>query len=112
MGFSVRKRTKGKGLWLNGSVSSRGPHASVSTKFGKDLTLNNSGRGSRVTVNFGGGLRWIKSSSTRRVKDVNTDVGVETPREWAEIKTHVYKRIAFFAILFLVFFLISWMVNT
>lgn len=110
MGFSVRKRTKGKDAWLNGSLSRRGAHASVSTKYGKDITLNNSGRGTRVTVNFGGGLRWIKSSSTRRKKDEHGET--QSPREWSEIKGHVYRRIAFYTIAFLIFFLISWIVNT
>ena len=58
MGFSVRRRTKGKSSWFNFSASkTRGVHASYSQSFG-NLTLNFSKRGRRATYNFGNGIRY------------------------------------------------------
>ena len=57
MGFQVRRRTKGKTGWLNFSYSKkRGVGASVSVKFGKNVTLNSRGR---LTINFGSGVRYV-----------------------------------------------------
>ena len=116
MGFSIRKRTKGKDGWVNGSLSSRGPHASVSTKFGKEVTLNTSGRGSRFTINFGNGLRYIKSSSRRRLKERETSYKeIHHPsmsdQEWAEYKSYVLKRVYFWGGLFLLFVFYSWVTH-
>lgn len=105
MGFSVRKRTKGKDYWVNGSVSSRGVHTSVSTKFGKDITLN-SGRKSRVTINFGNGLRFIKSSSTRKSKIQENS---QERQNWEDVKSHVIKRVLFFSTIISLFILFSWL---
>ena len=66
MGFSVRKRTKGKGSWLNLSYSKKGLHASHSMKFG-ELTIN-MGRKIRSTINFGNGMRYIKTHSSKPTK--------------------------------------------
>lgn len=70
MGFSIRKKTKGKNSWLNLSGSSRGLHSSQSVKLGKNTTLNFSKSGSRITYNFGNGIRW--TSSTSKKKSTNT----------------------------------------
>ena len=55
MGFRYRGRTKGKGMWINYSASSRGPGASVSMKLGP-LTLNSRGRS---TLNLGNGITYV-----------------------------------------------------
>lgn len=66
MGFQWRKRTKGKKAWLNFSASkSRGVGASASIKFGNMTANVGSGGRRRVTVNFGNGLKYVK---TRAVK--------------------------------------------
>lgn len=64
MGLQVRKRTKGKSSWWNGSYSSKGVGASGSVKLGKNVTWNtgdiiNGKTKQRVTVNFGNGYRWV-----------------------------------------------------
>lgn len=67
MGFSIRKRTKGKSSWLNLSASkNRGLHSSYSLKLGKNTTLNFSKNGNRVTHNFGYGVRWTSSLSKKK----------------------------------------------
>lgn len=66
MGFSIRKRTRGKTSWFNFSASeNKGVHASYTQKLGS-LTLNISKRGNRATFNFGHGLRWTSSSSSKK----------------------------------------------
>lgn len=66
MGFSIRKRTKGKSSWLNLSASKRkGVNASYSQKLG-NLTLNFSKNGQRATYNFGNGIKWTSSSSSKK----------------------------------------------
>jgi hypothetical protein len=114
MGFSVRKRTKGKDGWVNGSLSSRGAHASVSTKLGKDVTLNTSGRGTRLTINLGNGLRYTKSSSRRKQKQQTQDQEVHQPmtdEQWSEYKSYIRKRVYFWGGLFLLFVLYSWLTH-
>lgn len=65
MGLQVRKRTKGKDGWLNGSYSKRGPRASASVKAASNVTYNTGnllggkGHPSRLTVNLGNGVRWV-----------------------------------------------------
>jgi len=103
MGFSLRKRTKGKDSWLNGSLSRKGAHASASTKFGKDVTYNKSGRGSRVTINLGNGLRYIKSSSRRKTKETE-----ETPYTWREIARYIITRVLFFGGIYLLGVALAW----
>lgn len=74
MGLQVRKRTKGKNGWWNGSYSNKGVGASGSVKVGSNVTYNtgdliNGKTPSRLTVNFGNGIRWVsygKKKSTRR----------------------------------------------
>ena len=57
MGFSFRKRTRGKKSWLNFSGSSRGLRSSISFKLG-NATINLSKHGRRGTINFGNGIRY------------------------------------------------------
>jgi hypothetical protein len=71
MGFQVRKRTKGKSGWLNGSYSSKGVGASGSVKLGKNVTLNtgdvvNGKTPSRLTINFGNGFRYVAYGKRKR----------------------------------------------
>jgi hypothetical protein len=74
MGLQVRKRTKGKDGWLNGSYSKRGPKASVSVKPASNVTYNSGnilggkGHPSRLTANLGNGIRWVSYGSTKRGK--------------------------------------------
>lgn len=77
MGFSVRKRTKGKNSWLNLSASKKnGINVSYTQKVG-DLTLNFSKKPRRTTYNFGNGVRWTSSNSapkkTPRSKPIAVD---------------------------------------
>jgi hypothetical protein len=65
MGFQIKKRTKGSKSWLNGSLSSKGVGVSGSVKLGKNITWNtgdltgNKKTKSRVTLNLGGGLKYV-----------------------------------------------------
>lgn len=68
MGFSVRKRTKGKDSWLNFSFSKRGLNASHTMRFGN--TTINFGKKTRTTVNLGDGMRYVKTSGTTKKKSV------------------------------------------
>ena len=66
MAFQLRKRTKGKKSWLNFTASeNRGFNASASVKLTDAITLNVGKDRNRVTINFGNGLRWVKSHSTK-----------------------------------------------
>lgn len=68
MGLQIRKRTKGKGGWLNFSYSKKkGIGASLSVKVGKNITYNTRGR---TTVNLGNGVRYV---SYRKKKKETTD---------------------------------------
>lgn len=70
MGFQFRKRTKGKQGWLNFSGSKKnGLGASLSLKFGKNVTYNSRGR---VTVNFGNGLRYVAYKKKKRAPKEQT----------------------------------------
>lgn len=70
MGFQFRKRTKGKSGWLNFSGSRKnGLGASVSLKFGKNVTYNSRGR---VTINFGNGFRYVAYKKKKRSSKVNS----------------------------------------
>ena len=78
MGFSIRKKTKGKSSWLNLSASkTRGLHSSYSLKLGKNTTLNFSKHGNRVTHNFGNGVRWT-SYSKKEKKSISTSKSKNT----------------------------------
>lgn len=66
MGFSVRKRTKGKDSWLNFSFSKKGLHASHTMRFGN--TTLNFGKNTRTTVNLGNGMRYIKTHTKPKDK--------------------------------------------
>lgn len=78
MGLQVRKRTKGKDGWVNGSYSKRGAHASVSVKPASNITYNTGSllggkykRPSRLTVDLGNGVRWVSYGSTKKSKGKN-----------------------------------------
>ena len=74
MGLQVRKRTKGKDGWINGSYSSKGIGVSGSVKAGKNVTYNtgdlssNRKTPSRLTVNLGNGIKWVSYGSTKKTK--------------------------------------------
>lgn len=70
MGLSWRKRTKGKNLWVNLFASkNNGAGASLSLKIGNaTANLGPNGR-KRLTINFGNGIRYIKTSTaSKKVK--------------------------------------------
>lgn len=63
MGIQVRKRTKGKSSWWNGSYSKKGAGVSGSVKVG-NVTFNtgdllNGKTSSRTTVDLGNGIRYV-----------------------------------------------------
>lgn len=74
MGLQVRKRTKGKDGWLNGSYSQRGARASVSVKPASNVTYNSGnilggkGHPSRLTINLGNGIKWVSYGKSRKTK--------------------------------------------
>jgi len=105
MGFTVRKRTKGKDQWINGSLSGRGSHVSVSTKFGKNVTVNTSSRGTRYTINLGNGIRYTGSSSSSRRKTKEPE---SINQEQSEVKPFNYRRFYFWVGLILLFFFICY----
>lgn len=86
MGFSIRKRTKGKGSWLNYSYSKRGFHASHTVKMG-DLTLN-FGKKVRTTVNMGDGMRYVK---TRNADKPTKSRPAKQSRNYTNVKSVVRK---------------------
>lgn len=64
MGLQVRKRTKGKNSWWNGSYSKKGAGASGSVKLSDNVTWNtgdlvNGKTNKRLTINFGNGYRYV-----------------------------------------------------
>lgn len=79
MGIQVRKRTKGKSGWWNGSYSSKGVGVSGSVKAGKNVTYNtgdlsgNKKTPSRLTVNLGNGVKWVSYGSTKKAKYSNNE---------------------------------------
>lgn len=77
MGFQVRKRTKGKSGWWNGSYSRKGVGASGSVKVGDNVTWNtgdliNGKTNQRVTVNLGNGMRWVWYGKKKTTKKQTT----------------------------------------
>ena len=71
MGLQVRKRTKGKTGWVNGSYSSRGAGASGSVKISKNVTYNtgdilNDKTKPRITFNLGNGVRYVKYAKSSK----------------------------------------------
>ena len=86
MGFQFRKRTKGKQGWLNFSGSKKnGLGASLSLKFGKNVTYNSRGR---VTINFGNGLRYVAYKKKKRQPKTNT-----TPK--TSSRSYTYKAVEY-----------------
>lgn len=80
MGFQLRGRTKGKNAWFNWSASNgNGLRGSVSAKVSKNVTLNASSRGTRVTINLGNGLKWV--SSSKKPRAAKTDRVAISPRQ-------------------------------
>lgn len=88
MGLQVRRRTKGKTSWQNFSYSKKGgARTSTSVKSGQ-ITYNTGNllgkRKSRVTVNLGGGARYVwspKSKDTSRSS--GADEGESLGYVWA-----------------------------
>lgn len=80
MGLQVRKRTKGKDGWWNGSYSNKGAGVSGSVKVASNVTYNtgdllNGKTGSRLTINLGNGIRYVsygKKRSTSNKKPTQT----------------------------------------
>ena len=62
MGFQFRRRTRGKKGWLNFS----GSGVSASVKLTPNITMNLGSRGTRTTVNFGGGFRYVTTKSRKK----------------------------------------------
>ncbi len=112
MGFSLRKRTKGKTSWLNGSIFRRGRHASLTSRLSKAVTLNTSGRGIRGTINFGNGLRYIATRSIRRQNEEATPEYVPmTDEQYSYYKSYVAKRVIIFVVVLAALFLYSWLTH-
>lgn len=95
MGLQVRKRTKGKKSWWNGSYSRKGAGASGSVKLSDNVTWNtgdllNSKTKQRVTVNMGNGVRWVwydkKKKPTKRRSTTSDDYTPST-KPWNESDT-------------------------
>lgn len=103
MGFSVRGRTKGKSSWFNYSASKRGLHGSYSQKLGKDLTLNFSKRGNRVTYNFGNGIRWTATGKKTKTKTQATSNPTYAWEDWS-FPTWVITFITFIIICVVIYF--------
>lgn len=78
MGFRFRKRTGGKGAWVNWFGSGNGLGASVSIKVGNSTMNVGNGR-RRVTVNLGNGISWVKQRSTKN--KVNKDKPYKSPNK-------------------------------
>lgn len=102
MGFSIRKRTRGKTSWVNFSASEKkGVHTSYSQKIG-NLTLNISKRGKRVTFNFGNGVRWTSNSSstksTPQTKTINQPTALKQIAKKPTVVTPLSKREAWILI--------------
>jgi hypothetical protein len=73
MGLQVRKRTKGKSGWLNGSYSRKGVGASGSIKPSENITYNtgdliNGKIPSRLTINLGNGIRYVSYGKSKSKK--------------------------------------------
>ena len=62
MGFQFRRRTRGKKGWLNFS----GSGVSASVKLTPNITMNLGSKGTRTTVNFGGGFRYVTTKSRKK----------------------------------------------
>ena len=77
MGFQVRRRTKGKKGWLNFS----GSGVSASVKLTPNITMNLGSRGTRTTVNLGGGMRYVSTNSKKKkATPKKTTAKAKTPR--------------------------------
>jgi len=73
MGLQVRKRTKGKNGWWNGSYSSKGAGVSGSAKVSKNVTYNtgdilNGKTKPRLTINLGNGVRYVHYAKGKQGK--------------------------------------------
>jgi hypothetical protein len=80
MGFSIRKRTKGKGTHTNFSLSSKGAHVSQSFKIGGFAINLSPDRKTMASYNFGNGIRYhFKSDSvakTPKVKKTKESISI------------------------------------
>ena len=85
MGFSIRKRTKGKGSWLNLSYSKNGLNASHTMRFG-NVTVN-MGKKLRTTVNFGNGVRYVTSSGSDKNKNASNYIPYDDVAAFANGKS-------------------------
>ena len=104
MGLQVRRRTKGKNSWQNFSYSKKGGvRTSTSIQSGQ-VTYNTGNllgkRKSRVTVNLGGGARYVWNSKSK--DDAGSDSG------GGESLGLVWAVIIMFAFLALIAFLINY----
>jgi hypothetical protein len=77
MGLQVRKRTKGKNGWWNGSYSKRGVGASGTVKVSSNVTYNTGDllgnkNSSRLTINFGNGIRYVSYGKRESTKKTTT----------------------------------------
>ena len=87
MGLQVRRRTKGKTSWQNFSYSKKGgARTSTSIKSGQ-VTYNTGNllgkRKSRVTVNLGGGARYVWNSKSKDASSRSADEGESLGYVWA-----------------------------
>lgn len=93
MGIQVRKRTKGKNSWWNGSYSKKGVGVSGSIKVAENVTWNtgdliNGKTNQRVTIDMGNGVKWVwydKKKKTKKQTQSYSDPTVSTP--WTESDT-------------------------
>lgn len=89
MGLQVRRRTKGKTSWQNFSYSKKGgARTSTSVKSGQ-VTYNTGNllgkRKSRVTVNLGGGARYVWNSKSKPESSSSSDEGESLGLIWAVV---------------------------
>lgn len=90
MGLQIRKRTKGKNGWLNFSASKKnGLGASMSIKFGKNITYNTRGR---TTINFGNGIRYV---SYRKKKKQTVVKEPKVSRARSSKKSYTYTPVSY-----------------
>lgn len=94
MGLQVRKRTKGKKSWWNGSYSRKGAGASGTVKLSDNVTWNtgdliNGKTKQRVTINMGNGVRWVWYSKKKKPakRQPNTSDHYTSTKPWNESDT-------------------------
>lgn len=130
MGLQVRKRTKGKKSWWNGSYSRKGAGASGSVKLSDNVTWNtgdlvNGKTNQRVTVNMGNGVKWVWYDKKKSKKQTVSQSEPTYSKPWSESDTKWFKVICvaiilsaiafgflgFFGSLLIGFFLMVYKVN-